>query len=123
MTKTVDLEDQLMLDALDVPITEVGIVPSDALNNSQMLACYQSEKKVPVMIPTPEGYPGEYAEWVGINGVGFIIRADEIVMVPESVKAVLDNKKAQEAIVRNQVKAAKSKMTYANINQVPEYIR
>ena len=122
MAKTVDLEDQSTLDALDMPITDVAIVPSDALNNMEMLRYYKSEKRVPVMIATPEGHPGDYAEWVQINGVGFIIRADEIVMVPESVKAVLDNKKAQEALVRNQVKAARAKMQYTSINQVPEYI-
>lgn len=112
-----------ILDQLDLPVSQAELVPSDALNNQQMLAYYQSEKQVPVMLSTPDNYPGVYHEWVQINGVGFIIKADEIVMVPESVKAVLDNKKAQNALVSNQVKAAREKLMYANINQVPEYVR
>lgn len=83
-----------------------------------------AERKVPVFIPTPEGHRDErgYAEWVQINGVSFIIRADTVVMVPESVKAILDNKALQNRIVQREQERWRKKMSYTHINQVDEFI-
>lgn len=124
--------DQLAQDAgfdaenVDLDMTPVNaIVSPDSLFDPKLKAQYDAEPKKRVYIPTPdswkEAYP--YAERIEINGIRYIIVAEQDVMLPESVAAVWENKKAMERELNRLNGAAKRLMSYTNIDQVPSWYR
>lgn len=116
--------DTTLLDQLDLPVTQVAVDPGMALLHREMLKQYLAEPKKPVMIATPDNWkePQPYAEFYMLNGVGFIVKADEVVMVPESLKMLMDDNKATKRDLNKQEEEARRKLRYTSIDQVPEWI-
>lgn len=101
------------------------LVSPDSLYDPATKAMYDAEPKRRVFIPTPEGWkqPYPYAERIQINGIVYIIQAEQDVMLPESVWSVWENKRKMERLVNQQVAALERIASYSHINQVPHYIR
>lgn len=97
-----------------------GVVEATFTDNRlytpEWAATVKAMPRVPVYVP------GEYAEWVQVNGMTFQIAPEQVVMVPTVVKEVLDNKRAMEMAVKQQSAAIKRAMTPSSINDIPEYV-
>lgn len=110
-------------------LSELGGVEEVMLDKRRLFepsvkAMYDKEKRVPVFIPTPEywTHPMAYSQWVQVNGISYVIRADTVVMVPESVKAILDNKRLQQGEVRRQQREGQERMSLP-LHLIPTYTR
>lgn len=76
-----------------------------------------AQEKFPVFIP------GEYAEFVQVNGLTFRINPEQVVMVPRTVKEILDNKRDQEREVRRLQARLKAEMSPSSLGAIRDYVR
>lgn len=111
---------------VDLDVAPVdAIVSPNSIYDHKLKAIYDAEPKKRVYIPTPETWkqPFPYAERIQINGIIYIIMADQDVLLPESVAAVWENKRNMDRATMQQQRQMESLMTYTNINQVPHWYR
>jgi hypothetical protein len=114
-------------------ISTLGVVETDAYealggaHPAQMIEdrLYTKEWKAQVdaMEKVPVYIPGDFAEFVQVNGLSFIINPEQIVMVPSIVKEVLDNKRLGERAINQNQARLKRLMSPNGINAIPEYHR
>lgn len=104
------------LETLDVPTSALPDADhGEAVHNLQMKAIYDKEPKRRVG-------PFDDGEVVVANGVPYIIRPDVEVMVPESIWAILENKKKGERYVKG-INDALKKRAQAGPSAAVHYIR
>lgn len=109
---------------MDIDPVEALVSPS-SIFDPKVKAIYDAEPKRRVYIPTPETWkePYAYAERIQINGIIYIIMADQDVLLPESVAAVWDNRRNMLREVNRQTAAMKKLASYTHIDQVPTWYR
>ena len=95
-------------------VTEVAF-DDNRLYSAAFKRTIDAQPKFPVFIP------GDYAEIVQINGLTFRINPEQVVMVPQSVKEVLDNKRAMEREANQHKKRAKANMN-KSLQEMPLYV-
>lgn len=96
---------------------EEPIVQEGRLYSKEFEEAINAMPKVPVWIP------GEFAEFVQVNGYGIIINPERVVMVPQVFKEVLDNRRDLLRTIQRNTSKLQQAMSYSSINQVPKYVR
>ena len=123
-TKVDAVEEQDIIPELGVANSELfdamgGVTEAEVVDNRMYSAAFRREidaqTKYPVFIP------GEFAEIVQVNGLTFIINPEQVVLVPQTVKEILDNKRAMEREANQYRKRAKGQMN-KTLAEMPEYI-
>jgi hypothetical protein len=95
---------------------------TEVIQHDNRLYTAEWAKTVAAMPRVPVYIPGESYEWVQVNGMTFQIAPEQVVMVPQVVKEVLDNKRLMEQSVARQQKMLKKAMVPSSINDIPEYV-